>query len=707
MSKHYELSPDTVILSTSDLQGNILSYNEGFREASGYSDHELVGKPHSLLRHPDMPKEAFQDLWQTLQSKKAWHGLVKNKRKNGDFYWVSANVSPILTNGSVQGYVSVRYPATQAQIATAEQLYASIRSGRSRMPWTKISNSAIKLRMIAGLLAISPIILLISGVLTHSIALAIAGFFGIGVLAFSFYHLSSLVRPSATQLREIEALAQGEFRHPISGNDDWGFTLNMIRSRLAELTAKNYDTLRQSAMLTTAMNSASTNLMVVDASFTILSTNASLNQMFRHYETVLQTALPKFKAADIVGASMDCFHQHPEHQRAMLSQLSSPFVTTLRIAGLIIRLTVVPIMQSEKKIGYVVEWLDRTMEETIVEDIERVVACMRRGNFNQRVTAPAEGNLAEIKNSVNEALENLSEIIQLMTSVVGKQALGDFTQQLDSNVFQGQLHDLKNAINYSASRVKKSVIHAVQASTLVTEASSQVSQGAMDLSGRVQQQAAALEQTSATMNQIALAVKTNTANAHRVAELAHHVQHQTNAGVDVMKQTISAMQSISDASHRIADIVTIIDGISFQTNLLALNAAVEAARAGEHGKGFAVVASEVRSLAQRSANAAQDIKSLIDDSVLRIEAGTQLADKSGDMLNGITTAIEEVACMIEGIASASNQQSSGIQQVHRAISEIDRVTQENAALVEETSASADSLKQEAESLRTTMAFFKT
>jgi methyl-accepting chemotaxis protein len=654
-----------------------------------------------------MPREAFQDLWQTLQAKKAWHGLVKNKRKNGDFYWVSANVSPILTNGSVQGYVSVRYPATQTQIATAEQLYADIRSGRVRMPWTKITNSHSKLMIMAGLLSISPLILLIDGVLSHSFTLASAGFFGMGVLALGFYQLSPLVRPSVTQLKEIEQFANGELRHPISGTDEWSFTLNMIRSRLAELNARNYDALRQSAMLTTAMNSASTNLMVVDDAFTILSINASLEQMLRRYESALQSALPQFKATEIVGSSMDCFHQHPEHQRAMLSQLSSPFVTTLRVAGLIIRLTVVPIMQSGKKIGYVVEWLDRTMEETIVEDIEQVVACMRQGNFDRRVTAPAEGNLAEIKNSVNDALANLSEIIQLMTDVVGKQALGDFTKQLESSVFQGQLHDLKNAINYSASRVKKSVNHAVQSSSLVTEASVQVSQGAMDLSGRVQQQAAALEQTSSTMHQIALGVQSNTANAHRVAELAHQVQHQTNAGVDVMKQTISAMQSISESSHRIADIVTIIDGISFQTNLLALNAAVEAARAGEHGKGFAVVASEVRSLAQRSASAAQDIKSLIDDSVLRIEAGTQLADKSGDMLNGITTAIEEVACMIEGIASASNQQSSGIQQVHKAISEIDRVTQENAALVEETSAAADSLKQEAEALRVTMAFFKT
>jgi methyl-accepting chemotaxis protein len=174
-----------------------------------------------------------------------------------------------------------------------------------------------------------------------------------------------------------------------------------------------------------------------------------------------------------------------------------------------------------------------------------------------------------------------------------------------------------------------------------------------------------------------------------------------------MRQTIDAMQSIKASSAKINDIVTIIDGIAFQTNLLALNAAVEAARAGEHGRGFAVVASEVRALAGKSADAAKDIKTLITDSVARIENGTHLADKSGEMLNGIAGSIQQVAGMIESIADASHEQSIGIGQVHLAIADIDRVTQENAALVEETTAAAESLTSEANGLRNDMAFFKT
>jgi methyl-accepting chemotaxis protein len=137
MSQEFVLPQGTVILSTSDLQGNIVRYNTGFKDASGYTDEELRGKPHSLLRHPDMPKEAFEDLWNTLKSGRAWFGIVKNKRKNGDYYWVSANAAPIKDGSQVKGYVSVRYPATREQIAFADALYKDIRSGRQAMPWTK------------------------------------------------------------------------------------------------------------------------------------------------------------------------------------------------------------------------------------------------------------------------------------------------------------------------------------------------------------------------------------------------------------------------------------------------------------------------------------------------------------------------------------------------------------------------------------------
>lgn len=343
----------------------------------------------------------------------------------------------------------------------------------------------------------------------------------------------------------------------------------------------------------------------------------------------------------------------------------------------------------------------------VVQDINEVMTKMNEGDFNSRVNANAAGDLNLMKDNINASMQNTASIIKSIVAVVEAQAQGDLTKELPSGVYKGQFHELKNAMAYSAQKVKESVILAIDASYVVHDAAGQVSQGSSDLAGRVQEQAAALEETSATMHEMAAAVQTNTVNAKQVATLAYDVQRQVGEGVGVMQKTISAMQSIRASSAKIADIVTIIDGIAFQTNLLALNAAVEAARAGEHGRGFAVVAGEVRALAQKSAEAAKDIKHLITDSVHRIEVGTQLADKSGDMLSGITGAIEQVTSMVKDIASASSEQSQGIEQVHRSIADIDKVTQENAALVEETSAAAESLSTEAHHLKENMTFFKT
>jgi methyl-accepting chemotaxis protein len=342
----------------------------------------------------------------------------------------------------------------------------------------------------------------------------------------------------------------------------------------------------------------------------------------------------------------------------------------------------------------------------VIFDINAVMAQMNQGAFSARVQADARGDLLSLKTNINQSMDNLEIALKSITAIVEHQSDGDLTHECKAQ-FAGQLEITKNALNATNAHLRNVVAQAVQASSIVNEAAEQVSQGSADLSMRVQQQAAALEETSATMNQMTSAVQANTANARKVAELTNQVQDQAKDGVQVMQQTISAMQSIKESSAKINDIVTIIDSIAFQTNLLALNAAVEAARAGEHGRGFAVVASEVRALAGKSADAAKDIKTLITDSVTRIENGTQLADKSGEMLNGIAGSIQHVAGMIEEIANASNEQSVGIGQVHLAIADIDRVTQDNAALVEETTAAAESLTTEANNLRNDMAFFKT
>jgi len=240
----------------------------------------------------------------------------------------------------------------------------------------------------------------------------------------------------------------------------------------------------------------------------------------------------------------------------------------------------------------------------------------------------------------------------------------------------------------------------------VATASSQIAQGTQDLSGRTEQQASALQETAATMEELGGTVRNNAGNAHQADELARSAAAHASAGGEVVGQVVGTMREIQDSSRRIADIIGVIDGIAFQTNILALNAAVEAARAGEQGRGFAVVATEVRTLAQRSAEAAREIKSLITSSVERVEQGTALVDKAGATMTDIVTSVQRVAAIVSEISSATAEQSNGVSQVGTAVGQMDQATQQNAALVEESAAAAESLKQQAQKLAQAVAVFR-
>lgn len=282
---------------------------------------------------------------------------------------------------------------------------------------------------------------------------------------------------------------------------------------------------------------------------------------------------------------------------------------------------------------------------------------------------------------------------------------GDLTVQAHDDS-RDEFSPLLATLNIMQSSLIKVVSEVRGNSESVATASAQIAQGNQDLSQRTEEQASALQQTAATMDQLGSTVRNNADNSVQAKELAHGASDLASEGGAVVGQVVATMKGINDSSKKIADIIAVIDGIAFQTNILALNAAVEAARAGEQGRGFAVVAGEVRNLAQRSAEAAKEIKKLITDSVEQVDQGTRLVGQAGSTMGEIVEAIKRVSDIVTEISSASVQQSSGVGQVGQAVSQMDQATQQNAALVEESAAAAESLKQQAQQLVQAVAVFK-
>ncbi|WP_238890743.1 methyl-accepting chemotaxis protein [Achromobacter insuavis] len=282
---------------------------------------------------------------------------------------------------------------------------------------------------------------------------------------------------------------------------------------------------------------------------------------------------------------------------------------------------------------------------------------------------------------------------------------GDFTGRIEvrSTNEIGQLFGAVKRMQESLTRTVATVRRGVDE---INVGSREISAGNTDLSSRTEQQAASLEETAASMEQLASTVKQNADNARQANQLAASASDVAERGGSAVAEVVNTMQGISASSRKISEIVSVIDGIAFQTNILALNAAVEAARAGEQGKGFAVVAGEVRSLAQRSAQAAKEIKGLIEDSVTKVGAGSQQVERAGATMQEIVASVKRVTDIMGEISAASEEQSSGIDQVNRAVSQMDEVTQQNAALVEEAAAAAGSLQEQAQRLAEAVAVFK-
>lgn len=342
----------------------------------------------------------------------------------------------------------------------------------------------------------------------------------------------------------------------------------------------------------------------------------------------------------------------------------------------------------------------------IVNEIQFIALSAGQGDFSTKLDLTGKTGynrvLSELMNQLSDVTENgLMDIIRVAKAL----AEGDLTQSITKD-YPGMYDQTKQGINTTVENLKKLVNEIKTAVEGINTDAKEIAMGNADLSQRTEEQASSLEEIASSMEELTSTVKINAGNANHANQLVIGASDVTAKGGVVLNEVVDTMTSINESSRNIVDIISVIDGIAFQTNILALNAAVEAARAGEQGRGFAVVAAEVRNLAQRSAAAAKEIKTLIGDSVDKVENGTKLVAQAGNTMEEIVTSIKRVTDLMAEISSASSEQSTGIEQVNLAITQMDDVTQQNAALVEEAAAAAESLEEQAQNLSTAVSVFK-
>ncbi|WP_298576879.1 methyl-accepting chemotaxis protein [uncultured Luteimonas sp.] len=344
--------------------------------------------------------------------------------------------------------------------------------------------------------------------------------------------------------------------------------------------------------------------------------------------------------------------------------------------------------------------------ESVMAEIGGLVDAAVAGDFSRRGDSEVfefayRDMIANLNLLMESADRGLSDVGSLLEAV----AAGDLSRQADASL-PGQFGKLAADANGTVRKLAEVVTQIRGGSDAINSAAGEIAAGNDDLSRRTEQQAASLEETASSMEELTSTVRQNADNARQANQLAIGAVDVASQGGEVVGKVVETMSAISESSNRIADIIGVIDGIAFQTNILALNAAVEAARAGEQGRGFAVVAAEVRSLAQRSAGAAKEIKTLITDSTDKVRHGNDLVDQAGKTMGEIVTSVKRVTDIIADISAASQEQSAGIEQVNQAITQMDESTQQNAALVEEATAAARSMEQQAGQLVQTVAVFR-
>ncbi len=942
------------IISRTDLQGNIIEANQEFIEVSGYTREELIGQPHNILRHPDVPKEAFKDLWQTLKAGKPWVQIVKNLAKSGDYYWVKASVSALKENGNIVGYISIRVAASDAEIEATSVAYKQISAGklviREGKVFSPLASKLFKinpfnyLAIMPKMLVSASLLIIIATIISvatsynayqankqvnkqeiiANLDLNINTFITNSGLANLNLALAMSVHATLNQAlsNNDRTLARAELDKQILSMENITgikprihFHTNYGHSFLRSWNTKNSDDLTSfrsgvnqlirnnealhgvelgragiairaispvfkpqtkdyigSVEVLIGINSLIEHFTALEVDYIALLTEQSLNIATRaatnrkfgnltlaNPTAFSETAIEALAGVDMTGLSQlshDGFVLTADHfiiqlpiiditdqlvgyhvfikdaqylrdmNQALLSSAQMEVIklilfliaVVLLMLFLIRRIIVIPIKEITKfiqkaiktgdlssranslvkdEIGAMAQAYNQQMQDTqivfgeagrvigevsrgnfaakidmsmpgdfrvlkyslnasstsikeafseisdllasigrgqfdistvtsaqgeflvIINDAHKTIAVLKeifaevnlamaqvaRGFFEQRIKSASQGEFKQLANNINQSLENLEAAISSVAEVMFSQEQGDLTSRVDIDL-EGSLGTLKASVNNSATKLSELLSLSNQSIKALAASSLDISQDISDLSTRTQQQAASVEETAASMEEITSTIQQTAQNANEVNKLATTSKQEAQTANNVVQQTIVSINEISQASRKIAEITTLIDSIAFQTNLLALNAAVEAARAGEHGRGFAVVAGEVRSLAGKSAEAAKEIRVLIDDTVTKINEGAGLAEQSGQALVSINDSITKVVTRVSEISQTTAEQAKGVEQVNHAITSIDATTQQNALLVDETYQRTIEMQKEASNASEVIQQFK-
>ncbi|MEK0084994.1 methyl-accepting chemotaxis protein [Benzoatithermus flavus] len=550
----------------------------------------------------------------------------------------------------------------------------------------------------------------ITGFLTHESLTTQSGAVGLAplaggaavVLAGAALVLGRVLgRPLAALVPAAERLAAGEDPAiPGAGRRD---ELGELARSLSVIHRKSVEALQ----IRTALDSSEASVMVADAGGTIIYANASMIRLLERLTPELQQTVPDFVASRIVGCHIDQFHKNPSHQHAILAKLEDRHSTVLQLGERTLNFVYTPVRDARgRRIATVTEWMDITEWVRAEEEVAAVVGRAAEGDFSGRVPLEGKsGGMASVAQGLNQLSAMVENAVAEFAATLERLAQGDLSRRITGE-HRGIFGAFKRSLNETLDRLAATVAAIQTAATEIKTAASEINAGADDLARRNEQQASSLEQTARNTRELAGSVEHGAQRSAEASRLAQEARELAERGRAVVAEAIAAMQKIEQASVRTGDITVIIQEIASETKLLAFNAEVEAEHAGEKGRGFAVVAQEVGTLADRSRDAAKDIKSLVENNNREIKEGVSLFKSAGEVLEQIFHKSQQVDARIAEISTAAKEQAHGIKEMSQAIAHMDGITQSNAGLAEESAASSRALAERIADLQRQIDFFR-